>query len=314
MVSASILALVFTSDVVSAQRIRDVEKASVDTRIVYGSFDLFEMGEPETKRHGTLVILPSDANRALTYRVSDSENGVFYWELDPGDYIVIGYLWGEGRQIRRAYIQRNLSVPRSGGDIYIGTIEAHVDEINLQMQVHDQFDQISRIYDTKFPARQGTSQNLVLADPQPIGNFVSIAYQCNLDWGIECDDRFQGVTPVTPTVSEYPGIWPKVENLTPEFSWVPSTSAGVTYDVIVYEAANLRGPVFMRGRVIAYEEALVEPNWRPQTPLQHDSRYYWSVRLRRGDIVSGWTTQGFALFAIVTYASGSGQWFQLRTP
>lgn len=97
--------------------------------------------------------------------------------------------------------------------------------------------------------------------------------------------------------------FPTIGSLTPEFRWKPCPKQGVSYDFVLYEAATYSfdqmTPLYMRGRVAAYEEGLVEARWQPDTPLKPDTRYFWSVRMREGDPVSHWSTQSHSTFLLV---------------
>jgi hypothetical protein len=106
----------------------------------------------------------------------------------------------------------------------------------------------------------------------------------------------------------------------PSFEWKPSTAEGVTYDIAIYESLpltafdSLPGAAKQRGKLAAYVEGLQEPKFQPGTPLQPNKRYFWSVRLRNGDLVSGWSTSSYFAFFIVGWATGSGDWFGFTTP
>jgi hypothetical protein len=207
-------------------------------------------------------------------------------------------------------------VPESGPSAYLGTIEFRGNVVYLVPKFEDKFDQVVKLYDTKFPDRQGTAVKQLMEAPQPVGSFAAYRGQCHDDWKIECDKRFRGVTPISPEVSK--SGFPMSDTLRPEFRWKACARQDVSYDLILYEAAAyvLGGqnvPSYMKGRVVAYEEDLKEPRWQPDTPLKPDTRYIWSVRLRDGDTVSGWSTQSHSTFLLVYMSSGYGQWFQFKT-
>ena len=74
----------------------------------------------------------------------------------------------------------------------------------------------------------------------------------------------------------------------------------VKYDVAIYEAYDstwhkiafdlLTGKnSWRRGRLLIYAQGLTMPTFKPDVPLQPDTTYLWSVRLRRGDTVSTWS-------------------------
>lgn len=303
----------------SAERIRDVEAISADTRLVYGSVDFYNRGKLRRNNQTFVSILPSDTDESLSYQTTFDEDGAFFLALEPGDYTLVAVVWANfmGNEFHTNYIRGKFSVSDSGGDLYIGTLETRLERDGYRVEIRDNFERLSQLYDARFPQRRGTSVNRVIERSQPIGNFDSIAYECAPDWGVECAKKRQGVTPISPEVRKAPGFWPEADSLTPTFSWTPSTEADVTYDLVIYRALRTNfqlGPRYIRGRLITYVEDIPEPSWQPETPLEPDARYYWSVRLRRGSAVSGWTTQGYLFFAVVVSASGSGNWFQFKTP
>jgi len=107
--------------------------------------------------------------------------------------------------------------------------------------------------------------------------------------------------------------YPDVVDGRPQLAWKPSTAAGVTYDVAIYESLTLTVDLptapRARGALVAYAEALPEPSFKPQQPLAPGKRYMWSVRLRNGDTVTSWSTTGY--YAVI--AGGSGHWFGFAT-
>ncbi len=230
---------------------------------------------------------------------------------------MLGYYWQDLQATRTGHLGASFSVPETGADAYLGTIEFRGSEVLLVPQFQDRFEEITKLYDARFPGRPGTPVKQLYEPPKPVGNFSSVRGQCHDAWKIECDDRFSGVTPVSPEVSQ--SGFPTSSSLTPEFRWKPSARQDVSYDLILYEAAayvvgDQMVPSYMRGRVVAYEEDIQEPRWQPTSPLKPDTRYIWSVRLREGESVSGWSTQSHFTFLIVYMSSGYGQWFQFKTP
>jgi hypothetical protein len=300
---------------------KDVEEITADANIVFGSVEVYEDGELQEwgtrffgYDHFYLTILPPDSNESITYKLA--KGGTFFWSLPPGKYTLLGYHWSEDTGQRSGRIGASFSVPESGPSAYLGTIEFRGNVVYLVPKFEDKFDQVVKLYDTKFPDRQGTAVKQLMEAPQPVGSFAAYRGQCHDDWKIECDKRFRGVTPISPEVSK--SGFPMSDTLRPEFRWKACARQDVSYDLILYEAAAyvLGGqnvPSYMKGRVVAYEEDLKEPRWQPDTPLKPDTRYIWSVRLRDGDTVSGWSTQSHSTFLLVYMSSGYGQWFQFKT-
>jgi hypothetical protein len=63
-----------------------------------------------------------------------------------------------------------------------------------------------------------------------------------------------------------------------------------------------------------YAEGLTEPRFTPSAPLRPDKKYEWSVRLRRGDTVSSWSTTSFSLNLLIAGRSNSRSVFGFETP
>lgn len=300
---------------------KDAEQLTADTSIVFGSVEVYD--EDELQKWGSrffgydffyLTVLPPDGNEAITHKLD--KNGKFYWSLPPGEYTLLGYVWDTDTGKRSGRIGAGFSVPEPGADAYIGTIVFRGNMVFLVPGFEDRFDEIAKLYDARFPARQGTAVKQLIEPPQPVGNFSAIRSQCHDDWKIECDERFRGVTPVSPEVSQ--SGFPESDTLRPEFRWKGCSRKDISYDLLLYEAAayavgGANVPSYMKGRVVAYVEDLKEPRWQPGTSLKPDTRYIWSVRLREGETVSRWTAQSHSTFLLVYMSWSQGQWFQFKT-
>jgi hypothetical protein len=109
-----------------------------------------------------------------------------------------------------------------------------------------------------------------------------------------------------------------VNSLTPTFKWRASSLEDVSYDIVIYEAMTYKfGGIItghIPGRVVAYRQGLTEAEYQHPERLEPGRNYYWSVRLRRGDVVSNWTR--FAYFQFMVFAAKSGQtaWFGFSAP
>jgi hypothetical protein len=51
-----------------------------------------------------------------------------------------------------------------------------------------------------------------------------------------------------------------------------------------------------------------------KVPLKPATEYYWTVRIRRGDKVSAWSTYDYTLFLVLSYLKVSNALFRFRTP
>ena len=302
--------------------IKNASEITENTRVVFGSVAVFRDGKQEKwglkftgYNYFYLTILPSETNEAITYKVD--KDGVFYWDLPPGGYTLLGYFWQDRDTQRTGYIGAKFNVPETGPDVYLGTIELRGNVAFLVPQIQDKYDEIARLYNEMFPDRKGMAGKQLFEPLQQVGSYSAYRGICHEDWKIECDNTFRGVKPVYPDVTQVG--FPLVHDLRPEFSWKPSAGENIRYDLILYEAAayavsGAAATSYMRGRIAAYKEGLKEPYWQPEKPLKQDTKYFWSVRLRDGDTVSEWSTHGHFIFLIVAMSSGYGQWFQFKTP
>lgn len=298
-----------------------VDETSADTSVVFGSVEVYDDGKLQkwgTRFLGSdyfyLTILPPDSNEAITAKLP--KDGNFFWPLSPGEYTLLGYMWDTETWQRSGDIGATFSVPEPGVDAYIGTIVFRGNLGILVPRIEDRFAEIAASYDVKFPDRQGTAVKQFLEEPEPLGNFTAYRGPCHEAWNVDCSKQFQGVTPVTPDVSK--SGFPSISSLTPEFRWKGCPRSDISYDLVLYEAAAFTYggrmvPSYTRGRIVAYAEDLKEPRWQPETPLKPDTRYIWSVRLREGSTVSGWSTQSHSTFLLVYMSAGYGQWFQFKT-
>lgn len=319
---AVLLAAIWLCGCETPPTMKDVETTDAASSIVFGSVEVYVDGEQQKwgakftgHKYFYLTILPPDTSEAITYRLA--KDGVFYWALPPGEYLLLGYHWQDLQAQRTGRIGATFSVPENGADAYLGSITFRGNEILVVPEFQDRFDEIKVKYAAKFPDRQREIVRQLFEPPQPVGTFSSYRGRCHADWGIECTDRFSGVTPISPEVAR--SGFPKTSSLQPELRWTPSSNPDVSYDLILYDAASyaMGGamiPMYMKGRVVAYAEDLQAPYWQPPIPLAPDTRYIWSVRLREGETVSGWSTQGHFTFLIVAMSSAHGQWFQFMTP
>jgi hypothetical protein len=305
-----------------APSMQDVEVVTDDTHVVYGSVDVFSaQGKPQDWGSGWtghnyfyVTILPAGSTEAITYRLDD--DGMFYWALEPGDYSLLGYHWSKDQTWRTGHFGAEFSVPATGEGTYLGSIELRSIRVGLVPFVKDRFDEMAARYDARFPQRKGTSVSRLIEMPGTLGTVADFRHQCHEDWGIECTDRFSGVTPVSPECKKTG--FPMTPSLQPTFRWQASSRDDVSYDLVLHEAASysIGGALvnsYMRGHRIAYVEDLDEPYWTPEIALRPDTRYFWSVRMREGETVSGWSTQSHFTFALIAWSSGYGNWFQFRT-
>lgn len=305
----------------TAPVMQDIETLPVDTGLVYGSAEIYVDGEKldlgftwSGENHFYLMILPPGSNVATTYEVTDEST--FFWALPPGEYLLLGYHWQQAGSAQSGDIRASFTVPDIGSDAYIGSLEFRGNKYSMNPQLFDRFEQVTASHDARFANRKGTTIKSLMQPPERPGTYSAMLPACHASFEIECGKRFLGVTPIAPDVTN--SGFPAVRTLQPEFAWKGSANADIHYDFILYEAAtytiNQVTDFYARGRLAAYAEDIAATRWRPDNPLQANTRYFWSVRSRNGEIVSSWSTQSYFTFAIVAWSSGYGQWFQFQTP
>ncbi len=97
-----------------------------------------------------------------------------------------------------------------------------------------------------------------------------------------------GITPISPRagMSYWTHQPPVVETVQPTFRWEPVAESNARYDFVIFESYDYKAVV---GRKVYYKEGLQEPEHTLEVSLQPDRKYYWSVRVRRGEEVSDWS-------------------------
>ena len=300
---------------------KDVEQVVADSSIVFGSVEVYEDGKQQEwgsrffgYDHFYLTILPSGTNEAITYKLD--KEGKFFWTLPAGEYMLLGYIWDTDTGQRTGRIGATFRSPDAGANAYIGSIVLRGNIVYLVPSFEDKFDELAALFDERFLDRSGAAVKQLMEESKSVGNFQALRGPCNESWQIGCSKRFRGVTPISPDVTA--SGFPVANDLTPEFRWKGCPNSEVSYDLIIYEAeayavGGAMVPSYMRGHVVAFAEDLKEPRWKPETPLKPDTRYIWSVRLREGQTVSGWSTQSHSTFLLVYASWGHGQWFQFKT-
>ena len=111
-------------------------------------------------------------------------------------------------------------------------------------------------------------------------------------------------------------------SLAPTLEWTPSADPEATYDVAVYEAMRLDRlglkPPYIRGAVVEYAGDIESPRYKLENKLKPNTKYFWSVRVRKNGRVSSWSTISYKYFAFLIFGfasgSGSGVHFNFTTP
>jgi hypothetical protein len=122
-----------------------------------------------------------------------------------------------------------------------------------------------------------------------------IVFFLTILFGIAACSTHQGITPVQPEVGHYsPTV---VESLYPTFRWQPLGEPETQYDLAIFEVPASGQP----GKSIYYREGLKETQHKTEESLKPNTNYYWSVRSRRGDSVSDWSTYDHKLLVPIPF-------------
>ncbi|MFY9317594.1 MAG: DUF6719 family protein [Burkholderiales bacterium] len=247
-------------------------------------------------------------------------NGSFYWPLRAGDYEIVGYqvtrqMVTSARHTGR--LMTTFSVSKPGQAVYIGDLRIEAGTDRYRFDVVDRYAEALKRVDARITAGRLEAVKDLMRLEKQAGSYKRVVEICDKAWALKCDRNYQGVEPVRPSGTEMG--FPVTHNLTPLLEWKPSGRPEVSYDVAIYDAYSFAygatGVVpRMSGALVDYSEGLREPRYSPPAPLQPGKKYEWTVRLRDGDTVSSWSATSYFVFAIVAWASGSGQGFGFATP
>jgi len=298
-----------------ASHIRDVETVAKGGSAVFGRVRVFDQGKEKqwnsllTADEFFLVILPEGSNTATAYQLRN--DGSFRWSLAPGAYRIIAWHRQIGSRRRVGHVGMDFTVPQEAGkSTYIGDLIIRMGRRRYAIGITDRYAQAGA--GVKVPA--DTETRLMRPVPR-LGAYVSVRSICARHWGVGCTTARQGVVPLAPPSSS---DFPQVASLTPKLEWRGPVGRTVTYDLVIHEAASwsLRGydTQTTPGRVVLYKQNLPTNAYIVSPALKPKSKYFWSVRLRDGDMVSTWSRRGYFAFFVIGTASGSGLWFTFATP
>ena len=308
-------------------QVKDVDVPSLNQGIVFGKLDLTEDGKAQPWKsffagvEAKLLISQPGSRKAMTYSIGG--DGSFYWGLEPGDYTILGFDILNGG-IRSGHIGATFTVSEEAKSVYIGNLKVLMEKGIYAVGIEDDYSVAAELFKNRFPKAQNPVKNLALLDEEP-GFSRSVRDVCAVEWGINCTDknfkgvgfiRIDGVTPLAPEASA--SAFPEIDSLLPTLEWNPSSMDDVSYDLIIYEAASYSRHgmdiQYMPGNLVVYKEDIKEAKFDLKNPLQPTSKYYWSVRLRRNDIVSTWSKFSYFQTVIIYTGSGRNQWFTFATP
>jgi len=317
---AALMAALALSGCLAAGALENVTQPPKDKPLVTGSVRVIEneteMKWPAGYLAGSqfwLLILAKGASTAVSYRLGPE--AAFYWALAPGDYHVLGFVKRELAKETSGRLWAAFTVPAdaAGGAVYIGDLSIRLNRGTVDAEVGDDLDSNFQALAKKYPG-MGTPKWSLMKMIADQGSFADIVAGCG-GWGIDCNQNFQGVTPLAPMDDGAPSA--AVASLSPTLEWVPSKGDGsIRYDVVVFEeiAFSYRLGAFsskLPGPAVAYLQNLWAAQFTVAGPLKPGSRYNWGVRLRRGDIVTAWSRYRKTGFL---FAGPSGPWFQFQAP
>jgi hypothetical protein len=304
----------------SVPEVQGVDPAKTDQAIVFGKVVVIE--DNKVQKLGMtldgidsfrLLVLPPEKSHASVYEIAP--NGKFFWGLTPGEYTLLGCEYNKGTSVRGNRLWRTFTVPPDASSLYVGDLYLFMDKGRCLTGVKDDYENALVAYRAQFPQRQDLPGKGLIGSPEKLGSYTKVKQICAPEWGVECDRNSQGVKPISPQLSGTEPI--TVDGLAPRFAWEPSTDTDVAYDLVIFEAASYRrGSLtqYMPGRQVKYVEGLSSPSYAMEEELKPGTRYFWSVRLRRGDTISNWSTYGYFHFYLVAWATGGGHWFSFVTP
>jgi len=293
---------------------------------VFGKFDLLKDGEPQkiawlswsgiTEFHA--LVLPEGASRALILDVD--EQGWFYWKLAPGNYTLLGFVFRAGQQSTTGHVNARFTAATQDSATYIGHIRLEVGKGQSALGFRDAEQDAVVALKTKWPDALQPVRKQLLAPETKIGEYRTFLPICAKAWRIQCSRDLQGIEPVFPALQG--GLrgttFTPITEVQPTMRWKALAGEATTYDLVIWEAVPyqfaLGGERYISGPLVTYLENLDQPEIQLNTALKPKTKYFWSVRLRRGDMVSTWSTAGHFTFLIVAWTSGRGESFAFETP
>ena len=268
-----------------------------------------------------LVFLRPNDPTPIEYRLTG--DGSFKVPLEPGDYFLAEWNWHQAgmssvdEKIAGA-ISAAFRVDPGAKATYIGDLQVVFSGPRYAFKLDDRFDQASASLTSSYPQLAGNVSKSLLEMKTPPAGARQVPI-CDSSWGAHCDNELAGVEPVQPAQSG--SSFPTVASVTPTLEWKKVGPDDVTYDVAIYEALPYGPPLrmhYVQGPMIEFVQGLTAPSYTVKTSLKPRAHYFWTVRLRKDETVSDWSSMSYREFAflIVAFISGhaSNVPFRFATP
>lgn len=308
-----------------------------DKRVAFGRVKLsldsgesIELDKPGVFKSGDMFLLwVLNESEDKATRVEVDESGDFLMELEAGDYVVASYEWSRnaggaaaGGTFRGDRLWAGFSVSNDADATYIGTLSLTVDENQrLEIAVEDESVEASSWLAGGRESTDRVATSLLSIEDQ-LWRDTGVPI-CIAAFGISCDEHRRGVEVERPKQTRS-RLFRSIKTLTPTLEWKPSTTAEVSYDLIVYRAYYQKagflagggkpGGGYEAGRVVEYVEGLTEPRYQLQKPLEPGGRYLWSIRLRHPQAVSSWSTRRVDTMEGLRTVIKYNELYGMRTP
>lgn len=257
-------------------------------------------------------------------------DGYFYWDLKPGEYTiqnVIPYK-ADYRFLRTEMIRAKFKVPAGAESIYIGDLVVRKNKRHYSWDINNAYQKDVAVLKAHFPLYKGHPVAHLMEEVK-IGNYDRIEPICSHEWGIDCgSDKTEekanyflsGVFAENP-VPRFKGVGALFRryDLKPNFSWQASEQTDISYDFVVFENARYFLPASgyaaasVPGAMVLYKEGLKTPTYQVVNELEPDSKYFWSVRLRRNNTVSTWTRFNYSIRHKPAMVAGYNEMFSFYT-
>ena len=305
----AVIVSVLLAGCTTAVKMETARSLSKEQVIVFGKVNVFvdgrhiKMTPSGFKSYLTIEFREVGSSTIMEYKVD--ETGYFFWALPPGDYEVLG-VYGFSAEVGLFEMMVPLAQPvwipftvqPEAESMYLGDLTLRLNKKRPVVQMlKDNYSVSIKAFRKMYPDAHTDPLNKVTKlEPLNPGTYVKETYICSENWGEFCSFNNVGITPTSPDRLQDV----VVESTEPTLQWNPSPIPDVKYDVAIYEAydSNWRKinldlmmgkERWRRGRLVRYVQGLTSPTFKLDVPLQPDTTYSWSVRLRRGDSVSTWS-------------------------